>query len=272
MRARLITIPLLAVAFVLASAGFGRGQEPAIEAVFARVDGVELAVDIYRPAAEGVFPSVIAVHGGSWHGGDKSNWAVAAPALAEAGMVVFAINYRLAPPGGKARYRDPLEDIDRAIDWVRRKGGAFGADASRIALLGSSAGGHLALLSARRQGRAIRGVGAWSPPTNLISLTRTGLRRPIRRFLGCSYFACSRRYRRMSPVMRVAARQAPTFLAVSSQELIPRRQVRTLRDRLRAVGVDVVHREIRGTAHGQGLRRVVLDDTITFLQESLARS
>ena len=68
-------------------------------------------------------------------------------ALAERGFVVVAIDFRQAPhfqhPAGSA-------DVTRAVRWIRESADLLGADASRIGLVGSSSGGHLALLAACR--------------------------------------------------------------------------------------------------------------------------
>ena len=271
MRARVGTALLATFALLFASVGLGRSQELRVihDIVFATVDGVELTLDVYQPEQAGPFPAVIAIHGGSWHGGDKSIWRTSAPALVEAGTVVYAIDYRLAPPGGNGRFRDAPSDVRLAIDWVRRNGATYGTDASRIALLGSSAGGHLALVAARAEGDGLRAVAAWSPATNLIALARGPLATAVASFIGCSYGSCPRRYRIMSPVKRVRAENPPTLLAGSTDELMPRGQGRTMAARLLEAGVHAEHLEIPGTAHGQALRDAVLADTAAFLKGQL---
>ncbi|MBU7031371.1 MAG: alpha/beta hydrolase [Theionarchaea archaeon] len=113
------------------------------ESVYAVVDGVELTCDIYVPESPGVHPAVITVHGGAWRGGDKKDHAPIAEALTAQGYVVFCINYRLAPA-----YPFPaaVEDVQCAVIWVREHAQAYGVDPGKIALLGTSAGGHLAVL------------------------------------------------------------------------------------------------------------------------------
>jgi acetyl esterase/lipase len=68
-------------------------------------------------------------------------------ALAERGFMVVAVDFRQAPrfqhPGGSA-------DVTRAVRWIRESADLLGADPSRIGLVGSSSGGHLALLAACR--------------------------------------------------------------------------------------------------------------------------
>src|SRR6202022_3108945 len=65
--------------------------------------------------------------------------------LAERGYLVLDIQYRLAPAAG---WREAVGDIGRATTWLRANADDLGVDPGRIALLGRSAGGHLALLAA----------------------------------------------------------------------------------------------------------------------------
>ncbi|MFH1568101.1 MAG: alpha/beta hydrolase fold domain-containing protein, partial [Gemmatimonadota bacterium] len=68
--------------------------------------------------------------------------------LLDAGYAVVSIDYRLAP---ETRLAVLIEDIEDAYDWVRREGpGLFGADPSRMAVMGSSAGGYLTLTAGFR--------------------------------------------------------------------------------------------------------------------------
>jgi len=92
-------------------------------------------------------PVVVDVHGGAWSGGDRSMGELYDRALAERGFLVVAIDFRQAPdfqhPAGSA-------DVTRAVRWIRDSADLLGADPSRIGLVGSSSGGHLALLAACR--------------------------------------------------------------------------------------------------------------------------
>ena len=67
--------------------------------------------------------------------------------LAQRGMVVFAIDYRLARPGSPS-WPAVVDDLREAVRWVRRHSGEFGVDPGRIAVMGQSSGGHLASLLA----------------------------------------------------------------------------------------------------------------------------
>ena len=115
------------------------------DVVYAHADGVPLRFDHYRPRkVEGPAAAVIFVHGGAWMHGDPSQAAGNALHLARRGIATIALSYRLAPT---YRFPAPLDDVRHGLRWVRAHAGELGIDPGRLALLGLSAGAHLALLA-----------------------------------------------------------------------------------------------------------------------------
>src|SRR5712691_1791848 len=113
---------------------------------FATPRGVPLTLDVYRPVTTaGRYPSVVQIYGGAWQRGAPGDDAGFATYLAVRGFVVFAIDYRHAP---QWQWPAQIEDVRAALDWIRERGGEWGADVSRLALLGRSAGAHLAMIAA----------------------------------------------------------------------------------------------------------------------------
>ncbi len=114
------------------------------DVVYAETPDQELALDVYLPrgAAAGI-PSLIFVHGGGWHSGDKS----AVPeflrkALLDAGIALVSVNYRFSTSNS---FPAQVEDVTRALQFVRQFARDWGLREDRIALMGVSAGAHLAL-------------------------------------------------------------------------------------------------------------------------------
>src|SRR5262245_6714412 len=115
------------------------------DVVYAEVAGEPLRFDHYRPlAVTGPAPVVVFVHGGGWMRGDPSQAAGNALHFARRGIATVAISYRLAPAH---RFPAPLDDVRHGLRWIRAHAGALDVDPDRMALLGLSAGAHLAVLA-----------------------------------------------------------------------------------------------------------------------------
>lgn len=102
---------------------------------------------IYQPRGEGPFPAVVCVHGGAWVSGDRSATQGFAEKLAARGIVVMAIDFRMAPLD---RYPTSLVDINYAIRWLKQHAADYALDPASVGGVGVSSGGHLILLSAMR--------------------------------------------------------------------------------------------------------------------------
>lgn len=125
---------------------------------YQRMEGVEpglLSLDIYRSGQFGVGlqPVVLYVHGGGWSIGDKASQIDNKVALFRGEDYLFiSTNYRLTPldgSGGSDRvmFPDHNRDVTNAVRWVYDSIAAYGGDPERIALIGHSAGAHLAALT-----------------------------------------------------------------------------------------------------------------------------
>ena len=109
--------------------------------VFATVNGQQLKLDLYVPTDVRQPPLVVWIHGGGWRGGSKNN-----PKLSDVtkqGFALASLSYRLTD---QALFPAQIFDCKAAIRWLRAHASDFGYNAEWIAVAGSSAGGHLALL------------------------------------------------------------------------------------------------------------------------------
>ncbi|MBF0245855.1 MAG: alpha/beta hydrolase, partial [Planctomycetes bacterium] len=104
---------------------------------------------IYAPAAQGTAARAAAVfiHGGGWAAGEPEQFALHARYYAARGLVGISIGYRLAKPPATT-VLDCVADVKSAMRWIRSHAGELGVDPARIAVLGDSAGGHLAAATA----------------------------------------------------------------------------------------------------------------------------
>ncbi len=102
---------------------------------------------VYQPAGTAPFPVVIQIHGGAWNNKDRADGQNLAMDLCAAGIVVVSLDFRNAP---EAPYPASLQDINYGIRWVKANAAQFGSTPDRVGILGTSSGGHQALLSAIR--------------------------------------------------------------------------------------------------------------------------
>ena len=114
---------------------------------YAQHDGTKLDGDLYFPKGLDKAPLIIAIHGGGWQFGSPNNYKYWGPYLARHGYALYAIHYRLMKPGMKT-FPQAVYDVKAAIQFVRAKASQLGVDPTRIALMGDSAGAHLAALTA----------------------------------------------------------------------------------------------------------------------------
>jgi acetyl esterase/lipase len=157
-------------------------------------------IDAYwreKGADAGARPVVLFLHGGYWLSGDKGGgWKYVARRLTEEGFVVLSANYRLAP---RAHWPAQRDDALSAVAFIRKHARLWNADPSRVAVMGSSAGGQLATqLGTLGTGtERVKAVVALSPPNNpylafkdgakpTATATQRKLRRAVVALLGCT--------------------------------------------------------------------------------------
>jgi acetyl esterase/lipase len=114
--------------------------------VYATRDGVPLTGDWYLPAHATAAPAVVAVHGGGWKTGTAQFYRHWGAFLAARGIALFAIDYRLVR-GAENRHPAAVSDVCAAVRFARASAARLGIDASRIGLIGDSAGAHLGALA-----------------------------------------------------------------------------------------------------------------------------
>ena len=128
---------------------------PEVRDVKADGKGGPIPLRLYRPS-EGVLPAFVFFHGGGWVVGDLDTHDVVCRQIArDAGAVVIAVDYRLAPENP---FPAASDDAWSAVTWIEAHADQLGIDAACIAVGGDSAGGGLAAVVAlmARDSRKLR--------------------------------------------------------------------------------------------------------------------
>src|SRR3954463_8201829 len=114
---------------------------------YQRQGGRALLARIYRPAGTGPYPAAVQVHGGAWVHKDRTDNDFMARALAESGILVASIDFRMPPEAG---YPASLADINLAIRWLKARARTYGSRPGRGGIFGPAGGGDPASLAAMR--------------------------------------------------------------------------------------------------------------------------
>src|SRR5712692_9552469 len=114
---------------------------------YQRQGGRALQARLYRPAGTGPYPAVLQVHGGAWVNKDRTDNDFIAKALAESGIVVASIDFRMPP---EAAYPASLADINLATRWLKARAAQYRSRRDWVGSFGTSSGGHQVLLASMR--------------------------------------------------------------------------------------------------------------------------
>jgi acetyl esterase/lipase len=223
-------------------------------------------VDVWRPGADGRRPVVIAIHGGFWLAEyDRAYLAPACAALAEAGYLTCSLEYRRAgQPGGG--WPGTFADIATALGRIPELLGKD-ADHDRIALLGHSAGAHLALWAAgahrlpethplHRNGPfPARGIVSLGGIGDLAAIDGTEIGGPaVRELLGGDRETVPDRYRAADPAGLVPTGVRVILVHGSRDGEVPVAASGGYADRARAAGDDVELRILPDIGHFQPVK------------------
>lgn len=267
-------------------------------------EGRSETLDLYLPAGkagEAPRPAVVWIHGGGWWGGEKRGGREVSIGrdLAAAGYVVASPDYALA----KERPTWPLalHDCKNAVRFLRANAEKYRIDPERIAVMGGSAGGHLALMVAFTEGveglepeapwpgvsSRVAAVADFYGITNLLTRQRvdkegrpTGVLAPgsSKRFTGKTREEGADLWRFASPVAHVKPGLPPVFITHGKKDAtVDYLQALELAEALSGAGVP--HRLVllENAGHTYDLRtwnrapleRDLAADVLAFLGEHL---
>jgi acetyl esterase/lipase len=185
---RLATVALLVVVTIVPWAS-SAADEPAFnrkeDVVYGRKFGTALTMDVFTPKEGANGLGAIFVVSGGWFSAHESiNLAFTKPFVAR-GYTVFAVVHGSQP---KFTIPEILDDLNRAVRFIRTHAGEYAVDPDRLGIYGGSAGGHLSLMQGlaggpgkpdakdevERASSRVRAVGCFFPPTDFLNYGKDG--------------------------------------------------------------------------------------------------
>jgi acetyl esterase/lipase len=221
--------------------------------VYKTINNDTLKLDIYQPKnLINSHPVLIFIHGGGWRKGKKEDYLLYLISFAQKGYITATISYRLVP---RAHYPAAVEDVKCAVRWIRTHANDYLIDPNKIAVIGGSAGGHLAMMigyssdvsefdgecgadSVSSRVQAV--VNLYGPADLTTEYART--HKTTLSFFGQPYDLMSERYVRASPAWHITPDDPPTLIFHGTiDELVPISQSDSLKkklDRAKYVPID----------------------------------
>lgn len=254
------------------------------DVIYGRKYGVALTMEVFQPKERANGLGVISVLSGGWYSSHPDDPASARSAtLLERGYTVFAVTHGSQP---KFSIPEILEDMNRAVRFIRFHAAEYGINPDRIGITGSSAGGHLSLMQGTagdlgnpeakdpidRVSSRVQAVACFFPPTDFLNYGKPGEdaigRGILWNYSGAFDFRkldpdwrklvpiteeeeIRKIGRRISPVAHISADDPPTLIFHGDKDwLVPLQQSETFVEGLKAAGVEAKLVVKPGAEHG----------------------
>jgi acetyl esterase/lipase len=282
---------LLCCVALLTGAGSARGDDKPYtrkpDVVYGRKFGTALTLDVFTPKEKANGAAVILVVSGGWFSNHDAIGVFFAgfgvEQLLQRGYTLFAVVH-----GSQPKYTIPeiLEDMHRAVRFVRHHAAEYRIDPERIGITGGSAGGHLSLMQGTagdagkqdakdpvdRVSSRVQAVGCFYPPTDFLNYGAPG-----KVALGCGVLAKFKAPfdfhefdkktnafvpitavdrlleigRKISPITHVTPDDPPTLIIHGDKDnLVPIQQAETIIAKFKEVGVPAELVVKPGAGHG----------------------
>src|SRR5271155_1958107 len=229
-------------------------------------------------------PAVVLVHGGGWTNFDKSTMRALAQFLALAGFVAVPVNYRLFHDDA-TRWPAQLDDVQRAVRWVRANCAKYSVDPLHVGAYGHSAGAQIATLLGMMETRdnsdallgkyssKVQAVVDASGPADFPVDAHDDATEFLSRFLGADFATHPEVWRDASPVFHAAKSNAPILIIHGTRdEMVPISQAEELNDALTKAGATVQFLRLDSDHmfHEPGPHRQLALETQAFFDRYLA--
>ncbi len=221
---------------------------------YKQVDSSSLQLDIYKlKSLTEVAPVLIFIHGGSWSKGKRSDYLPYLLDYAQKGYVCVTVSYRLS---GVAHFPAAVEDVQAAVQWVREHSAEYMINPEKIALIGGSAGGHLAMMvgyADEKTEHKVQAVVNLYGPTDLTTEYARN-REECLSFIGESYQERPDLYLIASPRTHISQDDPPTLIFHGTiDSLVPVSQSDSLHRCLDRASVPNEYHRLKGWPHTMDL-------------------
>jgi len=310
MKRFLVFAVLLAGSFLAPLPPTHAADEPAFsrkEVIFGRKFGTALTMDVFTPKKEANGAGVIVVISGGWFSDHNTIPSFIPPyilPLLDKGYTVFAVVH-----GSNPKYCIPeiLDDLHRAIRFIRHNVKEYDITADRLGIIGGSAGGHLALMQGcagkdanpkavdrvDRESSRVQAVVSFYPATDFLNwgekgkvMLGKGLRVSVQgAFDFQDYDFLTRTFRlitdmakreeigkKVSPITHVRKDNPPTLIIHGDTDaLVPLQQSETMAAKLKEAGVPSQLYVMKGGKHDMILVKEHMPKAVEWFDKYLAK-
>lgn len=245
----------------------GIGVYPDI--IYKQLDSISLKLDIYKPKnLKAASPALIFIHGGGWSKGDKSDYLSYLVDYAKKDYVTVTVSYRLS---GDASFPAAVRDVKDAVRWIRSNSEKYMINPDKIAVIGGSAGGHLAMMLAYSDENEftdecpdsinckVQAIVNIYGPTDLTTEYARN-REECLQFIKKTYQEAPNIYKAASPRTYISANDPPTLIFHGTiDSLVPVSQSDSLHNWLNQAGVPNEYHKLKGWPHSMDLSVKVND-------------
>lgn len=264
-------LTLVIGSLLMACSVFAANYDRTEDVVYGRKYGTALTLDVFQPPKPNRSAVLFLVSGGFFSSHEAINPAFFEPFLTR-GYTVFAVVHGSQP---KFIIPEIIQDIHRAVRFVRSNAERFGIDANRIAMVGASAGGHLTLTLATqggpgdpaakdpvdRESSVIQCAACFFPPTDFLNYgtpgedaVGVGVLKDFKPAFGPRSDTADGRQelgREISPIYYVRSNMPPLLIVHGdADKLVPISQAESFVRRCQDLGVKSKLLVREGKAHG----------------------
>lgn len=242
------------------------------DVIYGRKFGTALTLDVFRPTQTNNGCGIIYVVSGGWFSSHQGIAPAAYAAFLKRGYTVFAVVHGSQP---KFQIPEIVQDMHRAVRFIRSRAAEYGVDPERLGIAGASAGGHLSLTLGTQGGpgaadakdpvdretSSVQAVACFFPPTDFLNYGKPGESalgenilknfKPAFGDVPADPDAKAAFGRQISPLYHITSNLPPTLiLHGDADQLVPFQQAESFVEAARQLGVPTRLVVRTGAGHG----------------------